>query len=130
MDKRLEEIKENAIKEKTHIKHIETGESRWGHTYTLMDTDFNWLISTVEEQQKEIEALTGHYHNAERQKNKSDDDRIKLKQENARLREAYSKMLKTFQDNYELRPNEYDGGYLDGLERAIGIIEEALEESE
>ncbi|GIN93345.1 hypothetical protein J22TS1_43960 [Siminovitchia terrae] len=51
-------------------------------------SDIKLLISTVEEQQKEIEAITGHYHNATKQKNKSDDDRIKLKKENSRLWEV------------------------------------------
>lgn len=36
---------------------------------------------------QEIEAMTGHYHNAARQKNKSDGERIKLKQEIERLRQ-------------------------------------------
>lgn len=65
--------------------------------HTSMALEVGGLISTVEEQQKEIEAMTGHYHNAARQKNKSDDDRIKLRKENARLKE----FIKDINENWD-----------------------------
>lgn len=40
---------------------------------------------------------------------------------------AYSRIEQIYRANYEQRPNEYDGGYLDGLDTALGILEEVEE---
>ena len=49
MDKeRLEEIKDKAIEEKVHYKHIGSNKGGWTKTYTLSKEDFNWLIQQVE----------------------------------------------------------------------------------
>lgn len=74
---------------KERLKKIEQSwHESCGDVRLLDPEDVDWFINTAKKQQKEIEAITGHYHNATKQKNKSDDDRIKLKKENSRLWEV------------------------------------------
>lgn len=41
--------------------------------------------------------------------------------------EARLKIEQIYKDNYENYPNEYNGGYLDGLDRALGVLEDVEE---
>ncbi|CDQ41885.1 DnaJ-like cysteine-rich domain-containing protein [Virgibacillus salexigens] len=52
MDKRLEEIKNNAIVDKVHFKYINNSEGYWGITYTLIDDDMRWLVDQAERVQE------------------------------------------------------------------------------
>ena len=40
---------------------------------------------------------------------------------------AYSRIDQIYRVNYEQRPNEYESGYLDGLDTALRILEEVEE---
>lgn len=51
-----------------------------------------------------------------------------LYEENKRYREAVLEIAKRWDEEHEDNPSEYQGGRLDGLDVALGIIEDALEE--
>lgn len=52
-----------------------------------------------------------------------------LLQQNKHYREAKDELDAIFHEKHKPYPSEYEDGYLDGLDRAIGIIEKSLEES-
>lgn len=89
MNERLEEIKEN----KTYLNSLQS------RICAVDEADFDWLISTVEEQQKEIEEskkfkseVEKHYKYTHLSAKKSIEEKEKLKKENARLRETLNKI--------------------------------------
>lgn len=53
---RLEEIKENAMRNRAHYKTVGTNESYWGYSYELSDKDYTWLIEQAERVQ-ELEVI-------------------------------------------------------------------------
>src|SRR5690625_1766511 len=77
--RRIEEIRDKALKDKVQFQNIRTGENGWVNTYTLTEDDFNFLVEKAElveelEQQNKRyrEALIyvtkthiGQYHDSE-----------------------------------------------------------------
>src|SRR5699024_1591477 len=46
--RRIEEIRNKALKDKVQFQDIRTGENGWVNTYTLTEDDFNFLVEKVE----------------------------------------------------------------------------------
>ena len=42
--RRIEEIRDKALKDKVQFQNIRTGENGWVNTYTLTEDDFNFLV--------------------------------------------------------------------------------------
>ncbi len=53
-----------------------------------------------------------------------------IKKQNKRYREARDDLNAIYDENHRPYPSEYESGYLDGLDRAIGIVDEALEDGQ
>ena len=102
---RLEEIKEKTSSIAEPMLYID-----W--------YDTKWLIKQAERVQ-ELEDII--YQDA-RQGMIED-----LYEENKRYREAQEKLEQVYKENYVRYADCYEDGYLDGLETAMSIIDEALE---
>ena len=46
--RRIEEIRDKALKDKVQFQNIRTGENGWVNTYTLTEDDFNFLVEKAE----------------------------------------------------------------------------------
>src|SRR5699024_5170 len=57
-------------------------------------------------------------------------ENLKLEQQNKRYREAREIIEQVYKESYVRNAYGYEDGFLDGLDTAINIIDEALEESE
>lgn len=80
---------------------------------------FNWLIEQAERAQDLEVQIHGHKYHIN-----------KLEKQNKRYREAREEIEFLWDRTYKRNANEYAGGRLDGLDIAMNIIDEALEESE
>ena len=100
---RLEEIK------KTQYQIIEVSK-------TNMQEDFNYLLSYINNLEMAFDDL--------------DSDYIDLVKQNKRYREAREIIDQVYKESYVRNAYGYEDGFSDGLDTAINIIDEALEESE
>lgn len=46
--RRIEEIRDKALKDKVQFQNIRTGENGWVNTYTMTEDDFNFLVKKAE----------------------------------------------------------------------------------
>ena|SRR5699024_2545313 len=99
---RLEEIKN------TQYQIIEVSK-------TDMQEDFNYLLSYINNLEMAFDDL--------------DSDYIDLTEQNKRYREAREIIEQVCKESYVRSAYGYEDGFLDGLDTAINIIDEALEEN-
>src|SRR5699024_8350577 len=61
--RRIEEIRDKALKEKVQFQSIRTGKNGWVNTYTLAEDDFNFLVKKSE-RVEEFEQQNKRYREA------------------------------------------------------------------
>lgn len=54
---RLEIIKKNVVKDRVHVKNLDTKKNYWTYVYTLLEKDFNYLVQKIEELEKQNQQL-------------------------------------------------------------------------
>lgn len=54
---RLEIIKKNVVKDRVHVKNLDTKKNYWTYAYTLLEKDFNYLVQKIEELEKQNQQL-------------------------------------------------------------------------
>lgn len=98
---RLQDIKNKAFKRRVHVTPKGKGVCYWTETYELLKSDFEWLIEQAE-----------RYHETF-----------------SEFQTARNKVENIYVAKHCRNMNEYDGGYLDGLDRAASIYDKLLEDS-
>lgn len=116
---RLKEMKRSISRAERFRENLDTGEAFNTFEMMLLRGDLYWLVEQaerVQELEEDYEYLS-HYYGLETEQNK-------------RYREAREIIEQIYKDSYVINTYGYEDGYLDGLDTAMNVIDEALEESE
>src|SRR5690625_1470694 len=95
--RRIEEIRDKALKDKVQFQNIRTGENGWVNTYTMTEDDFNFLVEKAErvhELEEVAETDGSAFHSLEKLFMESE-------QQNKRYREAIEKIKKKISKQLE-----------------------------
>src|SRR5690625_2417153 len=142
---RLEEIRKRLV-----LLHSAVDVDDETKNYIFKDLKVEWLVEQVQELDRENKQIKEAYKDRESdidfyqkmlgidfedvaielpiERIQGDKIRI-LEQQNKRYREAREIIEQVYKESYVRNAYGYEDGYLDGLDTAINIIDEALEES-
>ena len=115
------------------LGHVNMGVLNKAHEIHELVIEQAERVQELEEENKRIRQMK--YHEAYEQGKFDTNMKVwyempKLEQQNKRYREAQEIIEQVYKESYVRNAYGYEDGFSDGLDTAINIIDEALEESE